>query len=264
MALVGRQFGLASAPGSGVFCGADGLVVGDTPLLEKTSASGRPEWHVRSLTDINRDLSESYGLPVELAQKVSGLGAVAAALTRGDFMHAQIATLHLQFPDPPTLAKADLDLAQAIALARKLEAAGLLKTDWNPAKHPRWPAKSPDSVGGQFSPAGTSTGTGGPGNLAQIAIPFPVPEAIPLPGRIQIPSEVLSPPITLLPRGATHNPYPERRECVEEWADASEFCENLRRRGLLGKGAYRGMGRNYDECVRGQVSEDCGGNQLRA
>jgi len=125
MALVGRQFGLASAPGSGVFCGVDGLVVGDTPLLEKTLGNGRLEWHVRSLTDLNRDLSESYGLPVELDQKVLGLSAVAAALTRGDIMHAQIATLHLQFPDPPALAKADLDLTQAVALAHKLEAAGL-------------------------------------------------------------------------------------------------------------------------------------------
>jgi hypothetical protein len=55
--------------------------------------------------DLNRELSQSYGLPVEFARKIGGLAAVARALSRGDFIHAQIATLHLEIPEPLVLTK---------------------------------------------------------------------------------------------------------------------------------------------------------------
>jgi hypothetical protein len=48
-----------------------------------------------------------YGLPVEFGSKIDGLTAVARALSRGDFMYAQIATLHLEIPDPPTMKKSE-------------------------------------------------------------------------------------------------------------------------------------------------------------
>jgi hypothetical protein len=137
-----------------------------------------------------------YGLPVEIDRKMDALGAVARALSRGDLIHAQIATLHLQIPDPLRLAKSPPSSEEVIGLANRLRASGLLKADWDPTKHPRWPAGSPDSIGGRFAPAGTASGDSGaeePGPRvmpAQITIPMPFE----LPG-IPFPSEILPPPV---------------------------------------------------------------------
>lgn len=81
----------------------------------------------------------------------------------------------------------------------------------------------------------------------------------------EFPSEIvpapLAPPI-INPRGELRNPYPDRPECEEQWADAFEYCGKLLRRGLLGTDEYRGIGRTFYQCVMGQVSEDCGGNPV--
>ena len=58
------------------------------------------------------------------------------------------------------------------------------------------------------------------------------------------------------------NPYPDRAGCAKEWADAEEYCDGLDKRGLLGKGDYRGHGQTFGECVLGQVSERCGGYKI--
>ncbi len=39
-----------------------------------------------------------------------------------------------------------------IKFIRDLHWSGMLKADWDPDEHPRWPAGSPDSRGGQFAP----------------------------------------------------------------------------------------------------------------
>lgn len=49
-------------------------------------------------------------------------------------------------------------------------------------------------------------------------------------------------------------------QCKAEWEAAKEYCGRLDRQGKLGSDGYRGMGKTFDECVRGQVSEACGGN----
>jgi hypothetical protein len=41
-------------------------------------------------------------------------------------------------------------------LARRLRSSGMLKADWDPTQHPRWPAGSPGGIGGEFAPAGTA------------------------------------------------------------------------------------------------------------
>jgi hypothetical protein len=56
------------------------------------------------------------------------------------------------------------------------------------------------------------------------------------------------------------NPYPDRPECEQEWAEAASFCLRLKASNQLGRGDYRGMGKTLSECITGQVSEDCGGN----
>lgn len=260
-----RFFRLADAPGTGVSCNRNGLYVGETALLdERRDHLGRAEWRARSLADLNRDLSKRYGLPIDFSAKMSGVATIARALGRGDLVQAQIAALLLQIPDPPKLSKADPTSGELTALARQLRESGLLKVDWDPAKHPRWPAESPDSVGGQFAPSDSSVATSGAGASsvqAQIAIPAP-PIEIPMPIPLPLPSEIVPPLIApnILPRSLPQNPYPSRPKCVKEWREATEYCVKLKSSGQLGIGDYRRMGRTLRECIMGQVSESCGGN----
>jgi hypothetical protein len=205
MTYLGRRFGLSDVFGIGVSCGADGVFVGAIPLLEKvcgTEASRRPDqWEVRSVPDINRDLSVCYGVPVEFDRKIGGLLRIAEALSRGDLIHAQIATLHLQIPDPPALPGLVQDPGEMIQFARQLHASDL-------------------------------------------------------------PSEILPPPVipNISPRDLPRNPYPDRPECEQEWAEATDYCLSLKARNLLGRGDYRGSGRTLSQCIMGRVSQDCGGN----
>lgn len=180
--------------------------------------------------------------------------------------------LHLQLPDPFPLAKSVHTTGEMIVLARQLRASGLLKADWDPAKHPRWPAGSPDGVGGEFAPAGTeAVASVSPDSSesnpllvpTQGATTLPIPFR--LPGRIPLPSEVLPPPAiapNIDPFTIPQNPYPEQRRCVREWAEATRDCLDLWADGLLGTDDYRGMGRTVGECIRGRVSEYCGGNRF--
>lgn len=262
---IGRRFALSDKAGTGIFCDKNGVFVGVVPLLERICCAGpggHDQWQPRPVSEINRDLSTCYGLPVECNRKVDGLQAVAHALSRGDVIHAQIATLHLQIPDPPALTKSTPVGSQMIDLARELRASGLLKENWNPAKHPRWPACTPDSIGGRFAPADAAADESmaeesSDARLvpAQITIPAPfdVPSGIPFP------TEIVPPPAIpdLYPR-ELRSPYPDRAGCDEEWADAIKYCDNLRRKGLLRTDNYRGMG-DYYQCVMGNVTERCGG-----
>jgi len=147
-------FRLGRRAGDGVFCDQGGLSVGEVALLERASDPGVAEpWRPRPAAEINRDLSRCYGLPIGIEPKIGGLQAIARALGRGDLAHAQIAALQLRIPDPPDLAKSATDAQGLAELARRLDASGLLKGDWNEDKHPRWPPGSQDSQGGRFAPA---------------------------------------------------------------------------------------------------------------
>jgi hypothetical protein len=108
MGYVARHFSLSSERGSGVFCDENGLLVGGVSLLERFRSNGSPEqWRPRPVFDLNRDLSKRYGLPVDISSRMGSLAAITRALDRGDLVHALIAALHLQLPDPPDLAKSD-------------------------------------------------------------------------------------------------------------------------------------------------------------
>jgi hypothetical protein len=262
-----KRFRLAEHDGSGVSCDERGLFVGGTALLERDDmGDGAGEWRPRPTADLNYELTRTYGLDVEASAKVGGFAAVARALARGDIAHAQLVALFLRMPDPPTLSKVSERPTgeELLGLAADLHACGLLK--WDSAKHPRWPAGTPDGIGGEFSPAGAGASMGGQpsAHVAQgpIAIPFPgeIPEVVPRP--LPFP-EVVPPPI-VVPNTMPRNPYPDRAGCSEEWAEAEQYCRNLANRGLLGKGDYRGHGKTFAECVLGQVSERCGGYQVRA
>jgi hypothetical protein len=83
------------------------------------------KFRMRPLADLNRDLSGRYGLPIDFSAKAASLESIAQALSRGDIIHAQIATLHLQIPNPPTLAKALQAAVEVVALANDLRASRL-------------------------------------------------------------------------------------------------------------------------------------------
>jgi hypothetical protein len=193
-----------------------------------------------------------------VSEQLPGRSVAVTSSTR------QIAAIHLQIPDPPPLAKSALSVADILDLAGQLRASGLLKEDWNPAKHPRWPAGSPGGIGGEFAPAGAASGDSGAGQQSAPAIPaqLTIPVPFELPGGIPFPSEIVPPPVipNINPRDLPKNPYPDRPECEQEWAEATSFCLRLLQNNQLGRGDYRGMGRTLSECIMGQVSEDCGGN----
>jgi hypothetical protein len=112
----GRHFALNDQPGYGVSCGASGVFIAAVPLLESCRNCGNfQKWRPRSLDNINRDLSGSYGLPVDFGAKMQGLVAIAGALDRGDLLHAHIVTLHLEIPDPPVLAKRGQSAAELLS-----------------------------------------------------------------------------------------------------------------------------------------------------
>src|ERR1700722_17681958 len=82
---------------------------------------------------------------------------------------------------------------EVLGLAASLRACGLLKLEWDPAEHPRWPAGTTGGVGGQFSPAGDGTAAASDGQPSahlipgQITAPFPgeipwvTPRPVPVP-----------------------------------------------------------------------------------
>jgi hypothetical protein len=262
---IGRWFHLSEQHAHGVSCNEKGVFVGAVPLIEPChGCAGLKKFQPRPVADLNRDLSERYGLPLDLSTKTGALAAIAQALSRGDMIHAQIVTLHLQIPDPPPLAKGPQSAAQVVALAKELRASGLLKEDWDPAKHPRWPAGSPDSTGGRFAPsdadldaslADESSISTRAAQAGAIPIPF---EAVAPRGAIPWPSEIV-PPLSIYPRRELVNPFPDDPECEQEWADALLHCWKLKARKQLGRGDNRGSG-NFAQCVRGRVTERCGGN----
>jgi hypothetical protein len=259
MTFIGSRFALSEDSQSGVACCEDGIFVAGVPLLEK-ARERNAGWFPRPISDLNRQISEQYGVPIDLSAKLDSLRAIARALDAGDLIYARLLTLHLRIPDPPQQESVD----ELVVLAHRLRASGLLKVAWDPTKHPRWPAGTPDGVGGEFAPAGTfgdsDADEGQRATTAQITIPAPwaIPDLAPLP------SEITPAPLipNIDPRHSLENPYPDRPECVEEWAHALSYCQKLIGRRLLGTDGYRGRGRTFQQCVLGLVSEACGGNSV--
>ena len=287
MTLVGRRFGLSSERGSGIFCGEDGLFVGGVPMLERIeSGNGAGQLCPRPAIELNRDLSKRYGYPIEIHSKLERVAAIARALGRGDLVYAMMAAVHLEFPDPPQ-PRLPLGSREHVDLSRSLKASDLLKADWDPSEHPRWPAGSADGVGGEFAPVGTADTASGPAAPnaesaatlttpvkvdAQSGIPltpvsattFPIPLEIP---GFSLPSEIAPGPLlppNVNPIHIPRNPYPGRSKCVKEWAEATKDCLDLWAEGLLGTDDYEGMGDTPADCIRGRVSQDCGGNRWDA
>jgi hypothetical protein len=272
-----RWFRLSSRQeADGIFCDRDGLFVGEVSLLERVGKSCAAEkWQRRDTASLDSELTDRFGLPVETARKTAGIAAVARALNNGDLARAQIIALYLEIPDPPPLTKAQRSTVEIIKLASRLHASGMLKADWDPAEHPRWPAGSPGGIGGEFAPVGANANQDSSSDAklipvqetvpAPLEIPFPrlLPRTIP-----RLPSEILPPPIAVPqnnPKELPTNPYPRNPKCMKEWAEAEEFCENLRKQKKLGSGdsrRNRGFGKWMYECLMGRVSGNCSGRPV--
>ena len=135
-----RAFSLAAGRDiQRVSCDADGVFIGDVPLLRRRAAShGDEQWNVRPLAELNDELSALYRLPIDIAAKARALGLIANALSRGDLATVAIVTVQMQFPDPPPLTKTEETTNALMRRALELHRSQLLKADpdWE-AKHPR-------------------------------------------------------------------------------------------------------------------------------
>lgn len=167
-----RAFSLAAKrSGEGVSCGADGVFVGDVPLLQPPGA-GNSLWSVRPLVELNKELSARYRLQIDIASKAGSLGLITAALNRGDMAMAAIAAVQMQIPDPPPLAKGSENLDEVRRRVQELVRSGLLKFFWDPAQHPR-AGVSPNP--GWFSPVGDVPEPGGVIPVAMLGDPWRPP-----------------------------------------------------------------------------------------
>ena len=100
-----HEFRLSRRGSGGVFCDEGGAFVGAVPMLARTRRNGKDEWRPRDCDDLSKEMSAQYGLPVDMSSKRGGLTAIAKALNEGDVVRAQVATVLLGVPDPPSLSK---------------------------------------------------------------------------------------------------------------------------------------------------------------
>ena len=154
-----REFRLVpSGTGQGVSCDANGAFVGAVPLLKQSH--GKRRWEPRNCEQLSKRLGADFGLPIDVSSKLGGLRAICNALNDGDIARAQIATVLPAIPDPPPLVKGTRSRKDVIKFIRDLDWSGMIKADWDPDEHPRWPAGAPDSQGGQFAPGAGADGCG--------------------------------------------------------------------------------------------------------
>jgi len=262
----------------GLSCDADGVfLAGDVPLISRpkikshsASYAPRPEGELEGL------LAAAYGQGRDFSPQIAGLRLVARYMNEGKWVLAKIASVHLRLPEVDD----DLALAKLLATETGYLAKGCsnccerstrgdraaVKRDVS--DEPRMPAGQSD--GGEWTTSNNERQLSNPLVIPAQAIappmPIPAPFEIPLP-----PTEVAPFPFALPGAGLRPpplvNPYPNKRKCVEEWAEAEAYCAEMLRQGKLVAGprgkrtrGYSGPGKDYNSCVLGQVSEECGGN----
>jgi hypothetical protein len=164
-----REFRLLP-PGSnrGISCDANGAFVGSIPLLKRARVNGREVWEPCDCNQLSKQVGAHYGVPIDMSSKMGGVNAVSRALNEGDIARAQVATVLLAIPEPPPLAKNKPSRSELIKFIRDLHWSDLIK--WDADEHPRWPAGSPDSQGGQFAPKGEGAESDTAGRSARIQL----------------------------------------------------------------------------------------------
>lgn len=229
-----RTFRLHEKPNSnGLHCSRDGLFYAGRRLLDR-DADGR--FSPRGRETLRKALVSHVEGDGEIASRIRSVGVVAKALNEGDIARAMMAAVLMRMPehDGEVLQKAGFDPQEPRD------------------EHGRW----------------TSGGESDKARLMPVQMTIvepllgPMIEEIPF-EPLAVPRIDVVPP-TAIPRGLTRepasNPFPRRRKCVQEWAAAEKFCRDLMKKGYSGGKGNRGFGATYDQCVKGQVSEECGGN----
>jgi hypothetical protein len=241
--------------GRGLRCDQDGLFLDGEPLLARDT---QDRFQPRPPSEIRKIFSDTYRVDADWASRIRSVDVVAKALNKSDVARAMMAAVLMKMPDP--------DDAIRIADVDDVLAKAGFDPDEPRDEHGRWTSGGSDEgrlipvqiappiAGPMFGPlfgegAAPLFGEGvrpyfGPGTDVLPPVVVPRDQAIP---RTQDPYKA-------------QNPYPNKPECVAEWAAAAKYCDDLRKRGKLGKRGYRGFGPSYQKCLLGMVSEECGGN----
>src|SRR5262249_24034540 len=273
----------------GLSCDEQGVFFcGGTPLVMRARDAARKTiYRERHVAEINFALSAAFDAQVDFGGRMGLLKRIAGHLTDGNLSAARMAALHLHMPELHDVAgQTRLNRAEALLAAhlrpiasppvsrsrcscpgRDAERARTHKRDVS--KEPRIPRG--EAGGGQWTSGGGIDRDGktpGSNSLlvpAQMAPVMPWARPAPLPWTLPPPPTEISPFLdlpgdTLDPGKPLRNPFPRNERCVEEWDHAFEYCDDLEKKGLLGKGDHKESGRTYRQCVLGQVSEECGGS----
>ena len=194
MSAFGRRFGLSEQRGHGVSRDQTGLFVGAVPLLEPCrNCVGFQKWRPRPMDELNRDLSNRYGVLVQSTRSRSSRGHCPCARS---WRSAACAHRDIAPTDPRSAAVCERCAVRERVgrFGEAAHASGLLKRGWDPSKHPRWPAGSLDSVGGRFAPADAALGAAPGYELSastRTAQALPIPfEAVTPRGAIPSPFEI--------------------------------------------------------------------------
>lgn len=84
---------------SGVRCDENGLFVGPLALLHRDpQPNGRETWSPRPSGELDRELGDLYGWPINSWAKRDGLTCVARALDRLDVTFAKVSALLCVYP----------------------------------------------------------------------------------------------------------------------------------------------------------------------
>jgi|SRR5579864_1046198 len=238
------------APGPdnrGVYCTKEGVFIGNgcqLVLAQKGCLCGGERYRVRPAAEIKALLDAAQGGEADLDYVMAQLKKIASYLGRGELNLAQIATLYLGLPD----------LRDALAIARLHRADDLLKAGFNPDE--------PRDSNGRWTADGANSPVALPAAAADgRAIPNVVPSSrtndVSRPSAVQVSA----------PQDQSREEVPVMRprkltpECEDEWDYAEDRCEELSSSGQLGI-PHSWFGRSFDECVRGYVSMECGGNPV--
>jgi hypothetical protein len=235
--------------GRGLRCDADGLFFAGEALLER---DGENQFRPRQPNSIQKLLSATYGVNSDWASRIRSVDVVAKALNKGDMARAMMAAVLMRLPEP----------SDAVPIA---------STDGSLAKAGFNSAERRDERG-RWTSGGGGTASNMRTQLAQALVePFVEPLIEPFveepvkPVPMPAPSDIVPP--TMGPRGFRPvppftNPYPNDPDCVEEWENARKYCNEQRRSGRLKWSDSRRYLITYDQCVRGQVREACGGTAV--
>jgi hypothetical protein len=262
----------------GLSCDEGGVfLAGNVPLVyRRSTVPSGPSYVSRSRYELEILLAAAYGDQWDFSAQIAGLHLVERYMNEGKWALAKIASVHLRLPEISD----DFALAKFLATEAHYLAKSCSGCVQKSNRKGRAVAKR-DVSGEPRVPAGESGGgewTNDDGYERQLANPFVIPaQAITAPMTVPAPFEMpLSPTeITPIPfalpgaslQPAPVNPYPNKRKCVEEWAEAEAYCAKMLRQGKLVAGprgkrtrGYSGPGKDYNSCLLGQVSEECGGN----